>query len=58
VGLMEFVGRCQFGPLPWAGESSNGYFRVGMERALSRRWQKELAVLYRSAQALWMAHAT
>ena len=24
VGLMEFVGRCQSGPLPWAGESRNG----------------------------------
>jgi hypothetical protein len=57
VGLMEFVGRLQSSPLPWAGESRNGYFRVGMDLGLSSRWQKELAVLYRSAQALWMAHA-
>src|SRR5436190_1852344 len=28
VGLMEFIGRCQSGPLPWSGESTNGFFRV------------------------------
>ena len=56
VGLMEFVGHCQSGPLPWAGEARSGYFRVGMDRGLSSRWQKELATLYRAAQALWMAH--
>jgi hypothetical protein len=58
VGLSEFVGRCQSGPLPWAGESGAVYFRVGMESVVANRWQKEVATLYRSAQALWMAHAT
>lgn len=56
VGLAEFVGRCSSGPLPWAGESRNGYLRIGMERALSSAWQRELAILYRAAQVLWMAH--
>jgi hypothetical protein len=54
---MEFVTRCQFEPLPWAGESRNSYFRIGMEKALSVRWQKELNALYRVAQALWTAQA-
>jgi hypothetical protein len=58
AALMEFVGRCQSGPLPWAGESRTAYFRVGMARAVTNRWQRELAILYRSAQARWMAHAT
>jgi hypothetical protein len=58
VGLREFIARYQSGPLPWAGESRNSYFRVGMDRGLSHHWQKELAALYRAAQALWMAHAT
>jgi hypothetical protein len=58
ASLMEFLGRCQSAPLPWAGDSRSAYFRVGMESALTSRWQKELAILYRSAQALWMAHAT
>jgi hypothetical protein len=29
-----------------------------MEPALARQWQKELAVLYRSAQALRLAHSS
>ena len=57
-GLMEFVAFHQFSPLPWADMSQSLYFRVGMEFSLSDRWQKELAVLYRAAQALWMAHST
>lgn len=56
--LMEFIARCQRTPLPWGGESGSGYFRLGMERTLSARWQKELAILYRAAQALWLAHST
>jgi len=28
-----------------------------MDLGLSNRWQKELAILYRAAQALWMAQA-
>jgi hypothetical protein len=58
VGLMEFAGRRQSGPLPWAGESRTGYLRVGMDSRLSSHWQKELAILYRSAQALWIANTT
>lgn len=57
AGLMEFVARRQTTPLPWSGESRSGYFRIGMERALSPSWQKELAILYRAAQALWLAQA-
>jgi hypothetical protein len=31
VGLMEVVGHCQSGPLPWAGQSKSGYFRLGAD---------------------------
>jgi hypothetical protein len=56
VGLMEVVGRCQIAPLPWSGQSRGGtYFEIGMDVGLSARWQKELAILYRAAQALWLA---
>jgi hypothetical protein len=58
VDLMAVVGRCQSEPLPWASQFRSSYIRIGMDRALSSRWQKELAILYRVAQGLWMAHAT
>lgn len=58
TGLMEFVAHKQPTPLPWAGESRTGYLRFGMERTLSQRWQKELAILYRAAQALWLAQSS
>lgn len=38
--LMEFIASCQRTALPWAGESGSGYFRLGMERTLSARWQR------------------
>jgi hypothetical protein len=58
TGLIEFVAHYQSTPLPWHGESRNGYFRFGMERTLSPRWQKELAILCRAAQALWQAQSS
>ncbi|HEY5959171.1 MAG TPA: hypothetical protein VIV60_21585 [Polyangiaceae bacterium] len=58
VGLMDFVGRLQRGPLPWSGQSGRCYFRIGMELALAQQWHKELAILYRTSQALRLAHPT
>jgi hypothetical protein len=40
AGLIEFLGRWQSAPLPWAGDSRNAYFRLGMESALTSRWQR------------------
>jgi hypothetical protein len=56
VGLMDFTGRNQPSPLPWDGQGGRCYFRLGMELALAQHWHKELAVLYRAAQALRLAH--
>ena len=55
LALMDFVGQSQPRALPWQGQSGRCFFRFGMEFALARQWQKELAVLYRSAQALRLA---
>lgn len=55
TALMDFVGRSQGSQLPWVGRSGRCFFRLGMEIGLAREWQKELAVLYRSAQALRLA---
>jgi len=57
VALMEFLGQSQSRALPWQGQSGRCLFRFGMEPALARQWQKEHAILYRSAQALRLAHA-
>lgn len=56
VGLMTFVGETQRRPLPWVGTTGRCFFRIGMDRALSQQWQRELAVLYRAAQALRLAN--
>lgn len=56
VGLMEFVGHCQSQPLPWHGHSGRCSFTVSIDAGLTERWQKELAILYRAAQALRLAH--
>jgi hypothetical protein len=56
VGLMDFTGQHQPRPLPWGGHAGQCYFRLGMELGLAHHWQKELAVLYRAAQALRLAH--
>ncbi|HKY35860.1 MAG TPA: hypothetical protein VJN18_07975 [Polyangiaceae bacterium] len=56
VALMEFVGDSQRSPLPWVGGTGRCSFRFGAEQSLARQWQKELAILYRSAQALRLAH--
>jgi hypothetical protein len=57
VGLMDFVGRAQPNPLPWRGQSGRCTFALGMDSELSSQWIGELAVLYRSAQALRLATA-
>lgn len=54
--LMSFVGRCQRSPFPWVGQQGKCSFRLGMEFGIAREWQKELAVLYRAAQALRLAN--
>jgi hypothetical protein len=56
IGLMDFVGTHQRTPLPWEGQSEKCYFRLGMELGLARQWHRELAVLYRSSQALRLAN--
>lgn len=53
--LLEFVAESQPSPLPWRGHAGHCAFRLGMDSALSTHWQKELAVLYRAAQALRLA---
>ncbi|MBN1605369.1 MAG: hypothetical protein JW940_01990 [Polyangiaceae bacterium] len=55
VGLMDFTGQRQPGPLPWFGYAGRCYFQLGMELELGHCWRKELAVLYRAAQALRLA---
>ena len=56
LGLMDFVGSSQPSPLPWQGQSGRCFFRLGMEGGLSQQWQRELAILYRAAQALRLAN--
>lgn len=56
IGLMDFVGQMQPDPLPWSGLSGRCLFGLGMDRDLSHQWQRELAILYRAAQALRLAH--
>ena len=56
IGLMDFVGQSQRNRLPWAGASGRCFFRLGMESGIAQSWQKELATLYRSSQALRLAN--
>ncbi len=58
IEMMDFVGKSQRNPLPWAGQSGRCYFRLGMELRLAQQWQKELAILYRASQALRIANPT
>jgi hypothetical protein len=53
---MDFMGHAQGKPLPWGGQSGRCLFRLGLESELSSQWVGELAVLYRAAQALWLAN--
>lgn len=55
VGMMAFVGANQRRALPWSGHAGRCYFRLGMEDVLARDWARELAALYRAAQALALA---
>jgi hypothetical protein len=50
--FMTFVSEAQRGPLPWIGVSGRVFLRLGMEQLLARQWQRELADLYRAAQAV------
>lgn len=56
VGLMDFTGQHPPRPLPWGGYAGQCCVRLGMELGLAHHWQRELAVLYRAAQALRLAH--
>lgn len=56
AGLIRFVGTSQRSPFPWAGRQGKCSFRLGMELAIAPEWQKEIAVLYRAAQALRLAN--
>lgn len=56
VGLMDFVGRSQRSPMPWSGHSGRCFFRVGMDLGLTSQWHREIAILYRAAQALRLAN--
>jgi hypothetical protein len=50
--FITFVSEAQRDPLPWVGVSGRVFLRLGMERTLARQWQRELADLYRAAQAI------
>jgi hypothetical protein len=56
IGLMDVVRSVQLTALPWVGHSGRCYFRIGMEIGLACQWQRELATLYRTAQALRIAN--
>lgn len=56
LGLMELVGEKRATRMPWAGELEGCYLRFSMAVRVKRQWQSELAVLYRSAQALHLAY--
>ena len=50
--FMAFVSDAQRRPLPWVGIFGRCFFRLGVEHALAQRWQREIADLYRAAQAV------
>jgi hypothetical protein len=50
--FMAFVSDAQRRPFPWVGIVGRCLFRLGMERGLAQRWQREIADLYRAAQAV------
>ncbi len=56
AGFMDFIGRVQRTPMPWNGHSGRCFFRAGMDLGLTNRWHREVAVLYRAAQALRLAN--
>lgn len=53
--LNLFIHMHQRSAMPWSGPIENCYFRIGMELSLAKQWRHELAVLYRSSQALHLA---
>jgi hypothetical protein len=50
--FMAVVSEAQRRPFPWSGASGRVLFRLGMEQALAQLWQREIADLYRAAQAV------
>lgn len=56
VALMEFIANSQRASFPREGTSGRCFFRLAMDGVLAARWHNELAVLYRSAQALRLQH--
>ena len=56
TGLIGFIGVRQRSEFPWVGQFGKCFFRVGMDFGIAREWQRELAVLYRAAQALRLAN--
>jgi len=47
-----FVAQAQCQALPWMGLDGRCLFRVGLEMGLANDWQREVARLYRAAEAL------
>lgn len=50
--FMGFVGQSQRSPFPWTGTIGRCSFRLGMDAALARQWQHEVAELYRAVQGV------
>jgi hypothetical protein len=47
-----FLSEAQRRPFPWVGVSGRAFFRVGLERALSTRWQREIAGLVHAVRTV------
>jgi hypothetical protein len=50
--LIVFLSEAQRRPFPWVGVSGRAFFRVGLERALSTRWQREIAGLVHAVRTV------
>jgi hypothetical protein len=50
--FITFVSEAERRPFPWIGVSGRSFFRIGMEQALAKQWQREIADLYRAVQAV------
>lgn len=52
--FFTFISNVQRRPLPWIEDVGRCSFRVGIEFGLVNSWQREIARLYRAAQAVGM----